>query len=139
MCDKPRLPHLSDADQTDGEGRQVALSAELMQQISETDITGHAGNISEGDLAGESENENPEKKREQERIDFLFERLELYSDMMAKPHVTGKDLIAAGIRPGEDFGQLLDYAHKLRLAGIPKENALKRTLAYARKQQRHKN
>lgn len=139
ICDKPRLPHLSDADQTDGEGRQVTLSAELMQQISETDITGHAGNISEGNLAGESENENPEKKREQERIDFLFERLELYSDMMAKPHVTGKDLIAAGIRPGEDFGQLLDYAHKLRLAGIPKENALKRTLAYARKQQRHKN
>jgi len=52
---------------------------------------------------------------------------------MAKPFVTGKDLIAAGLTPGEDFSQILDYAHKLRLAGIEKENALKQTLAQARK------
>ena len=52
---------------------------------------------------------------------------------MAKPHVMGRDLIAAGLEPGEDFSEILEYAHKLRLAGIEKESALKQTLAYAGK------
>ena len=45
----------------------------------------------------------------------------------------GRDLIAAGLKPGEDFGELLEYAHKLRLAGIDKDTALKQVLAMARK------
>ena len=65
--------------------------------------------------------------------EFLYQRLEVFRETMAKPFVTGKDLIAAGLTPGEDFSQILDYAHKLRLAGIEKENALKQTLAQARK------
>ena len=65
--------------------------------------------------------------------DFLFERLRIYEDMMAKPHVTGKDLIDAGLTPDESFSDILAYAHKLRLAGIEKESALKQTLAYVRK------
>ena len=52
---------------------------------------------------------------------------------MAKPYVMGRDLIAAGLEPGEDFTEILEYAHKLRLAGIEKESALKQTLSYARK------
>ena len=63
---------------------------------------------------------------------FLYERLEIFRDLMARPCVLGRDLIEAGIQPGKDFTEILSYAHKLRLAGIPKENALKQVLAFAR-------
>ena len=62
--------------------------------------------------------------------DFLFERLNIYRETMSKPYVTGKDLIEAGLEPGERFSVLLDYAHKLRLAGIEKSTALKQVLSY---------
>ena len=65
-------------------------------------------------------------------MDFLFERLRKYEETMAKPYVMGRDLIEAGLKPGEDFGEILAHAHKLRLAGIDKDSALKQTLAYAR-------
>ena len=61
---------------------------------------------------------------------FLFERLKAYQDTMAAPFVTGKDLIEAGLQPGEHFHELLAYAHKLRLAGIDKTTALKQVLRY---------
>ena len=67
--------------------------------------------------------------------DFLAERLRIYSETMAKPYVMGRDLIEAGLKPGENFGELLEYAHKLRLAGIDKETALKQVLAMAGKKQ----
>jgi len=67
---------------------------------------------------------------------FLWERLAVYEEYMARPYVAGRDLIAAGLEPGEHFSEILAYAHKLRLAGIPKDNALKQTLAYARKLKR---
>lgn len=65
--------------------------------------------------------------------DFLFDRLEQYRETMAKPHVTGQDLVDAGFEPGEYFTDVLNYAHKLRLAGVEKPSALKQTIAYARK------
>ena len=64
---------------------------------------------------------------------FLFERLRVFEETMARPYVSGDDLIAAGLEPGENFAEILAYAHKLRLAGIEKESALKQALAYARK------
>ena len=64
---------------------------------------------------------------------FLFERLEKYREIMERPHVTGKDLIEAGLTPDESFSEILAYAHKLRLAGIDRDSALRQTLAYARK------
>ncbi len=64
---------------------------------------------------------------------FLFERLEIYRQIMAAPHVTGQDLIDAGLEPGKEFSDYLSYAHKLRLAGVGRESSLKQTLAYARK------
>lgn len=70
--------------------------------------------------------------------DFLTARLVHYRSCMAAPCVTGKDILAAGYPPGEDFREILAYAHKLRLAGIPKDNALKQTLAYARTLQKKK-
>lgn len=65
--------------------------------------------------------------------EFLFERYELYEEMMSRPYVTGNDLIEKGLEPGEYFSDVLAYAHKLRLAGTEKESALKQTLSYARK------
>ncbi len=64
---------------------------------------------------------------------YLLERFEIYERTMAAPHVTGEDLIAAGIKPGPVFREALGYAHKLRLAGIPRDNALTQTLRYAKK------
>ena len=64
---------------------------------------------------------------------FLYERLAVYRELMARPYVMGRDLIEAGLKPGVEFSEILQYAHKLRLAGIPKESALKQTLSYARK------
>ena len=64
---------------------------------------------------------------------FLYERLRLYQELMSRPYVMGRDLIEAGLKPGAEFTEILSHAHKLRLAGIPKESALKQTLAFARK------
>lgn len=70
------------------------------------------------------------------RAEFLFSRYEQYKELMEKPGVSGKDLIAAGIAPGDDFREILDYAHKLRLAGIDRDSALKQTVAYAKKKRK---
>lgn len=64
--------------------------------------------------------------------DFLLERLGLYEELMKRPYVRGGDLIRAGLVPDETFSDALSYAHKLRLAGIEKETALKQVLAYVR-------
>ena len=64
---------------------------------------------------------------------FLRERLAIYRDYMVRPFVAGRDLVEAGLTPGPDFSDILAYAHKLRLAGVEKDNALKQTLVYARK------
>ena len=63
---------------------------------------------------------------------FLRDRLRIFYETVQKPYVEGKDLQDAGILPGAHYGELLAYAHKLRLAGVEKEAALKQTLAYGR-------
>lgn len=60
---------------------------------------------------------------------FLRERLAVYREYMERPYVTGNDLIGAGIKPGKEFSGLLGFAHKLRLAGVDKESALKQVLS----------
>lgn len=65
--------------------------------------------------------------------EFLLERLNEYRETMAKPYVMGRDLIEAGLEPGDDFAEILAFAHKLRLAGIEKQSALKQALTYAHK------
>ena len=64
---------------------------------------------------------------------YFEERLKTYREYMARPYVMGQDLINAGLKPSKSFSEYLAYAHKLRLAGVEKESALKQTLAYARK------
>ena len=60
---------------------------------------------------------------------FLQESLAVYKEMIARPCVMGKDLIEAGLKPGEEFSELLAFAHRLHLSGVPKEKALQQTLA----------
>ncbi len=67
------------------------------------------------------------------REGFLFARLDIYREIMAQPYVMGRDLVEAGLQPDVWFSDLLELAHKLRLAGIPKKQALKQVLAEARK------
>ena len=70
--------------------------------------------------------------------DFLLERLRKYYETIEEPYVMGRDLIEAGLEPGVYFSELLEYAHKLRMAGVDKENALKQVLAYERSMRRKK-
>ncbi len=65
---------------------------------------------------------------------FLLERLARYRETMARPYVMGRDLIDAGLKPSERFSGYLEYAHRMRLAGLDKEDALRQTLALARSQ-----
>ena len=65
---------------------------------------------------------------------YLKRRLEQYHELMERPYVQGRDLVAAGEMPGPEFTQALAYAHKLRLAGVDKENALRQTLSYLKTQ-----
>lgn len=57
-----------------------------------------------------------------------------YQERMSQPSVQGADLIAAGFAPGKDFGPALAYAHKMHLAGVGKEDALRQTAAFLRKE-----
>ncbi len=68
-----------------------------------------------------------------DREPALRERLALYRQTMARPYVMGRDLTEAGLQPGSHFSELLAYGHKLRLAGVEKDQALKQVLAEARK------
>ena len=69
----------------------------------------------------------------EEDIAYLFERYDIFMEYMSRDYVSGKDLIEAGLKPDERFSDILAYAHKLRLAGVDKESALKQTLSYAGK------
>ena len=64
---------------------------------------------------------------------FLQKHLAVFHERMARPYVMGADLLQAGFTPGEKFKEALDYAHKLRLAGVSKESALRQTAAFLRK------
>lgn len=66
-------------------------------------------------------------------IHFLLSRYEIFKEIMNRPYVTGKDLIEAGLKPDKNFTQILEHAHKLRLAGIEKNSAFKQTISYAKK------
>ena len=63
----------------------------------------------------------------------LKEHLEVFWERMSRPFVRGADLVAAGINPGPEFGEALAYSHKMRLAGVDKESALRQTLAFLNK------
>ena len=51
---------------------------------------------------------------------------------MARPYVTEKDLSGAGLNDESKLPEIMEYAHKLRLAGLDKADQLRQSLAYAR-------
>ncbi len=59
---------------------------------------------------------------------LMRQPLEIYKEYMSRPYVMGADLISMGLRPGPEFKELLNFAHKLRLAGVHKEDALRQTM-----------
>ena len=70
----------------------------------------------------------------QETEKLLQSMLRRYRDVLQKTQeVSGRDLVRAGYRSGPQFSEILEYSHKLWLAGIPYEDALKQTLSYAAK------
>ena len=63
---------------------------------------------------------------------FLLERFRRFEELMKRPYVKESDLINAGVEPYVDITEVLAYAHKLRLAGLDKDEQLRQSLAYAR-------
>ena len=64
---------------------------------------------------------------------FLNERLEDYRQVMARPMVTGQDLIDAGLKPGPRFSEWLKRARTLHFSGLDRDHALRQVLAEVRK------
>ena len=62
----------------------------------------------------------------------LQSMLAVYRDRMSRPYVMGRDLVEAGLTPGPQFREALEYAHKLRLAGLTKEEQMKQVLGQIR-------
>lgn len=75
--------------------------------------------------------------RDDEKI--LFECLDTYYKIMAQPYVIKEDLANAGISSKRKISKAYKYAHKLRLAGIEKSEALQKTLDYMNKPPVHNN
>jgi len=68
--------------------------------------------------------------------DFLSRRLSVYHETMDRPGIMGRDLVAAGLKPGKQFTAWLNYAHRLHLAGVDREEALRRILEAAEKDEK---
>lgn len=77
---------------------------------------------------------SPYEKTEQ----YLYDSLYIYHQRMAVPYVMGADLIRAGFQPGRAFKDALDYAHKLQLSGVQKEEVLRHTIAFLKKKRERK-
>ncbi len=56
---------------------------------------------------------------------YLQERLDDYRKCIARPMVTGADLIAAGYKPGPNMGKLVARARSLHFSGVEKHRALR--------------
>lgn len=61
--------------------------------------------------------------------EFLRERLEDYNKVVQRPMVGGKDLMEAGLKPGEVFSKMVKRARQLHFSGLEKDKALKQVLA----------
>ena len=82
--------------------------------------------LSRADEMGQGQAPNPEKESVQRQM------LARYRELMAQPQVRGQDLMENGITPGPVFSPALAFAHSLHLSGVPRESALRQTLAMLR-------
>ncbi len=71
-------------------------------------------------------------ERYSETEKFLRDMLAEYNELMSRPYLMGRDLLEAGVEPGPQIGKALEFAHKLRLAGLSKEEQFRQTMAYLR-------
>ena len=71
--------------------------------------------------------------RDESRGIELSEHLKIFDELMARPYVQGRDLVEMGVKPGPLMGEVLRYAHKLRLAGVQKDEALRQCMGQFRK------
>lgn len=60
--------------------------------------------------------------------EYLSERLDDYYKCIARPMVSGADLIAAGVKPGKQLGEMLSRARSLHFSGVEKPRALMQVL-----------
>ena len=67
---------------------------------------------------------------------FLRERLEDYRRVLERPMVTGRDLIAAGLKPGPRFSDWLSRARLLHFSGIERDRVLDQVVREARREAR---
>ena len=65
---------------------------------------------------------------------FLAERLNDYYKCIARPMVTGADLIAAGVKPGKHMGDMIARARSLHFSGVEKQRALNQVIKEFRKE-----
>ena len=62
-------------------------------------------------------------------------RVEAFDELMEGPYVTGKDLLALGVEPGPAMGEVLAFAHKMRLSGVGRDEALSQCAGFWRAMQ----
>lgn len=84
--------------------------------------------LAEADYCGKGGHESYEEIRA-----WLRQRLQLYREMMAAPHVTEQDLTGLGIPPGAEMEAMLLLAHKLQLSGNSRDAVMKQIYAMTRK------
>lgn len=59
---------------------------------------------------------------------ILLNALKEFNITMSKEFIMGRDLLIAGYKAGPEMGPMLELAHKLRLAGVDKDTALKQIM-----------
>lgn len=77
-----------------------------------------------------------------ELTQLQIQSLNQYLVLMKTPEVSGKDLIALGLKPSPLFTEILEFTHKLHLAGRPKEDAIRQaigTFKIRTKENKHAN
>lgn len=60
--------------------------------------------------------------------EYLRQRLDDYHKCVARPMVSGADLVAAGVKPGKHMGEMLARARSLHFSGLEKKRALNQVL-----------
>ena len=60
-----------------------------------------------------------------ERKSFVFDRVSTYEKRREVPMVSGKDLIALGLKPSTEFSTLLETARKAHFSGVDRMSVLK--------------
>jgi tRNA nucleotidyltransferase (CCA-adding enzyme) len=89
-------------------------------------------------LSAKKDNDEEVVQAHNEKL-FLVSRYHTYSDYMSRPYVMGRDLVEYGLKPGKYFAEALEFAHKLRLAGVDRESALNQTIKLAKKLSKNMN